>query len=206
MEFQGDFIKRMVQGSLSVFLFFSCTNVTFSQDKKNTLEENPLYPFLTIGILTYLSTSDFDSYAEKDIDWSRFLGTWKEIKRIDTSFQKGLKQVTAEYSLLEDGSIRVTNQGTTETGETNLLVGKALLPNPKVGKLKVSFFYPFFFGDYLILKIDRTGYQTALIGGPDPNFLWLFSRTDSLPIEVETSYIQYAKSIGYFTDRLLSFR
>lgn len=206
MVYRTDFLKYIIQGSLSILLVSGCTNFSIPKDKKNSLEENPLYPFLTIGVLTYLSTSDFDSYAEKDIDWSRFLGTWKEIKRIDTSFQKGLKQVTADYSLLEDGSIRVTNQGTTETGETNVLVGKALLPNPKVGKLKVSFFYPFFFGDYLILKIDRTGYQTALIGGPDPNFLWLFSRTDSLPIEVETSYIQYAKSIGYFTDRLLPFR
>ncbi|EMY61642.1 lipocalin-like protein [Leptospira terpstrae serovar Hualin str. LT 11-33 = ATCC 700639] len=157
-------------------------------------------------MVTYQSTSVFDSYAEKNLDWSRFLGTWIEIQRIDNSFQSGLREVSAEYSLSNDGSIRVFNRGVDLTGNRNQIEGKALLVHPDVGKLKVSFFFPFFFGDYLVLKIDRINYSTALIGGPDPNFLWVFSKTNSIPSEVESDYIEYAKTIGYSTDRLQSFR
>ncbi|MGE8722513.1 lipocalin family protein [Leptospira terpstrae] len=189
-----------------VGIFCGCSSPTFEPSKSRSAEENIFFNLLVTGLVTYQSTSVFDSYAEKNLDWSRFLGTWNEIQRIDNSFQSGLREVSAEYSLSNDGSIRVLNRGVDPTGNRNQIEGKALLIHPDVGKLKVSFFYPFFFGDYLVLKIDRIDYSTALIGGPDPNFLWVFSKTNSIPTEVESDYIEYAKTIGYSTDRLQSFR
>src|SRR5690606_9961166 len=47
----------------------------------------------------------------RDFDIDRYLGKWYEIARIDFYWEKGLKNVTAEYSKNEDGSIRVNNQG-----------------------------------------------------------------------------------------------
>jgi len=44
-------------------------------------------------------------------DTQRYLGTWFEIARLDHSFERGLSQVTAEYALNDDGSIRVINRG-----------------------------------------------------------------------------------------------
>ena len=41
----------------------------------------------------------------------RFLGTWYEVARIDTSFEKDLEQVSALYTLAEDGSVKVLNKG-----------------------------------------------------------------------------------------------
>ena len=41
----------------------------------------------------------------------RYLGTWHEIARLDHSFERGLEQVTAEYSLREDSGVRVLNRG-----------------------------------------------------------------------------------------------
>jgi apolipoprotein D and lipocalin family protein len=116
----------------------------------------------------------------------------------------GLTNVTADYALREDGNIRVKNEGETITGRSSL-EGVAIIVNPSVGKLKVSFLYPLFFGDYLILKIDRNGYQTALIGGPEPNFLWIFSREPTISSVTENEYIQFAKTIGYDTNRLLAY-
>ncbi|MCA1794749.1 MAG: lipocalin family protein, partial [Desulfobacteraceae bacterium] len=37
----------------------------------------------------------------------RYLGKWYEVARLDHSFEKGLSQVTAEYSLREDGGVLV---------------------------------------------------------------------------------------------------
>ncbi len=47
----------------------------------------------------------------KDFDLNKYLGTWYEIARLDHSFERGLEQVTAEYSLREDGGVRVRNRG-----------------------------------------------------------------------------------------------
>lgn len=186
-----------------VFLF-QCSKTGFpTGDSEKNLSE-PFLPLVTTGLGSYLSTSRFDQFAEQNIEWNRFLGTWQEMKRIDNLFQQGLTNVSAEYQLLGDGNIRVINQGTNPNGVSRL-EGIALLPNPNIGKLKVSFLYPFFFGDYLILKIDRTNYQTALIGGPEANFLWIFSREKTISPAVETEYIQYARTIGYDTNRLLAY-
>ncbi|WP_108958419.1 lipocalin family protein [Leptospira ellinghausenii] len=187
-----------------VITFFQCSPSFFPNEKNSSNLENPSLPLISVSLGSYLSPSRFDAYAEKNIDWNRFLGTWIEIKRIDNPFQSGLTNVSAEYSLREDGNIRVKNQGISSNGPTTI-EGIALLPDPNFGKLKVSFLYPIFFGDYLILKIDRQGYQSALIGGPESNFLWVFSREKTISQSIETEYILYAQTIGYDTNRLQKF-
>ena len=47
-----------------------------------------------------------------------YLGRWYEIARLDHSFERGLHQVTADYSVRDDGGIRVSNSGrSAQTGE-----------------------------------------------------------------------------------------
>ena len=41
----------------------------------------------------------------------KYLGKWYEIARLDHSFERGLTRVTAEYSLRDDGGVRVLNRG-----------------------------------------------------------------------------------------------
>lgn len=45
------------------------------------------------------------------MDANQYLGTWYEIARLDHSFERGLEQVTANYSKNADGSIKVINRG-----------------------------------------------------------------------------------------------
>ena len=44
----------------------------------------------------------------------KYLGKWYEIARLDHSFERGLSRVTAEYSLRDDGGVRVLNGGFSE--------------------------------------------------------------------------------------------
>ena len=44
-------------------------------------------------------------------DQNRYLGTWYEIARLDHSFEHGLSDVSATYSVNPDGSIAVLNRG-----------------------------------------------------------------------------------------------
>ena len=41
----------------------------------------------------------------------RYLGTWYEIARMDHSFERGLSNVSAQYSQREGGGVRVVNRG-----------------------------------------------------------------------------------------------
>lgn len=47
----------------------------------------------------------------KNFQAERYLGTWYEIARLDHSFERGLQQITAQYSMRDDGGIKVINRG-----------------------------------------------------------------------------------------------
>lgn len=185
-----------------IFIFAICN----CQTKDNPTVLDNLRPALEIGAIGYFSTSPFDQYAEKNVDLSRFAGSWKEMQRINTGFQAGLSNVMATYTARPDGSIGVRNEGINPSGDRIALEGTALVPSSERGLLKVSFAFPFFFGDFIILRIDRENYRTAMIGGPTPNFLWVFSRTDTIDSRIESAYIEYAKGLGYNTGTLQRFR
>ena len=71
------------------------------------------------------------------------------------------------------------------------------------GKLKVYFFWPFG-GDYWILDLDTVGYQYALIGTPDKNYLWILSRTPQMNNDIYQTLVNKAKSLGFNTTKLLT--
>lgn len=90
-------------------------------------------------------------------DKDRYLGTWYEIARLDHSFEEGLSKVTAEYTLNDDGSIKVINRGyNAEESEWQEAEGRAkFVGDSDVGHLKVSFFGPFY-GSYVVSGWMRT--------------------------------------------------
>ena len=80
-----------------------------------------------------------------NFDLSKYIGKWYEIARLDHSFERGLNNVTAEYSLRDDGGIKVLNRGySAENDEWNEAEGKAyFVESENQGYLKVSFLGPF---------------------------------------------------------------
>ena len=134
----------------------------------------------------------------------RYLGKWYEIARLDHSFERGLSRVTAEYSLREDGGVRVVNRGfSAAKGEWDEAEGKAyFVESPDLGYLKVSFFGPFY-GSYVVFELDREDYQYAFISGPDTSFLWLLARTPTVSVEVLRRFIERSQALGFDTDSLV---
>ena len=49
----------------------------------------------------------------RDFDSTRYLGTWYEVARLDHPFERGLEDVSARYTVKDDGGIRVVNGGMT---------------------------------------------------------------------------------------------
>lgn len=141
-------------------------------------------------------------------DPQQYIGTWYEIARLDNSFEKGLEQVTANYSVNEDGTVKVINRGfNPESGEWKEAIGKAKFvdaPNKdgtRTGRLKVSFFGPFY-GDYNIIELDKPYYNYALVSS-GKEYLWILSRTPQLTYPIKQHLMAKAKELGFPTHELL---
>lgn len=139
----------------------------------------------------------------KDFDSKKYLGKWYEIARMDFAFEKGLTHCTAEYSLKEDGTIKVVNRGyKAKYGKWKESVGEArFIEDEKTGRLKVSFFKPIW-AAYNILTIDDD-YNYALIAGNNLDYLWILSRKPEIPSDIKDKYMDIAKGLGYKTDKLV---
>ncbi len=141
--------------------------------------------------------------AVTPFDKNKYLGTWYEIARMDFKFEKGLERVTATYSLIDENTIRVDNKGySIKEKKWKESIGKARLAgDPSEGRLKVSFFGPFYAG-YNVIAIDPD-YHYALIAGNNLNYLWLLSREKTMPEEIKESYLKQARALGYDTGKLV---
>lgn len=128
----------------------------------------------------------------------RYLGKWYEIARLDHSFERGLTNVTAEYSLREDGGVKVVNRGFDPGKKVwDEAVGRAyFVETPGIGQLKVSFFWPFY-GAYNIVALDKEEYQYSLVAGPDFSYLWILARKPVLDQTIIDSLVQKAGSLGF---------
>jgi apolipoprotein D and lipocalin family protein len=140
----------------------------------------------------------------KPFEVGRYLGQWYEIARLDHSFERGLTQVSATYSLREDGGLAVLNRGwSAKDGAWKTATGKAyFVRDPKEGYLKVSFFGPFY-GSYVIFHLDQKDYRYALVAGPDKSYLWLLARTPTLDAALQRRLIAEAAALGFDTSRLI---
>ena len=115
------------------------------------------------------------------VDIERYMGVWYEIAKYPVIFENGLVGVTAEYTLLDDGRVRVKNQGFkgSFSGELSSITGYATNPDPnEPAKLKVKF-DPFpvnlFRANYWIIELDAN-YEYAVISNPSRSVLWILSK------------------------------
>ncbi|MBJ6800309.1 lipocalin family protein [Geomonas propionica] len=139
-----------------------------------------------------------------NFDVQKYLGNWYEVARLDHSFERGLSRVTAEYSLREDGGLKVINRGyMAKENRWKEATGKAYFADTfDKGYLKVSFFGPFY-GSYVIVDLDHENYQYSLVCGPNTNYLWILSRTPEMQASVRDRLVAKAASLGFDTSKLI---
>lgn len=133
-----------------------------------------------------------------------YLGKWYEIARLDHSFERGLSRVSAEYTLRDDGGVKVVNRGySAKEGKWKDVEGKAFfVQNPDQGYLKVSFFGPFY-GSYIVFELDHEQYQYALVSGPNTSYLWILARTPKLSDDIRDELVKKAAARGFDTNALI---
>jgi len=134
----------------------------------------------------------------------KYLGKWYEIARLDHSFERGLSKVTADYSLRDDGGVRVLNRGYSVTDSSwKEAEGKAyFVKESNQGYLKVSFFGPFY-GSYIVFELDQENYQHALVCGPNKSYLWILAREPKINEDIKGMLIAKAAAAGFDTSKLI---
>lgn len=143
-------------------------------------------------------------YPVEDFDVNRYMGKWYEIARLDHSFERNKHKVTAEYSIRDDGGVKVVNRGFSTTENTwSESEGKAYFVEGKdSGYLKVSFFGPFY-GTYVVFELDKENYQYAYVSGPDKSYLWLLARTPNVDEVLIDQFVKRTRALGFNTDELI---
>ncbi len=182
-SFMRNFIKGSIMKKLFIFtlfvVFFSCSTSNFVREGYPTLE--------SVG----------------NIDLGRYLGKWYEIARYPFFFEDGLVNTTATYSLLENGNIRVVNEGYRDTasGKKETALGEAWIPNKNsTAELKVSFFGPFA-ADYWVIDLDTEDYSYAVVSS-GYKYLWILSRIPKMDEELYASLLQKVAKLGFDIDKL----
>lgn len=145
------------------------------------------------------SKLNVDNSAVKALDLNQYLGEWYELARFDHSFERGMQQCTANYSLQDNGTIKVINRGRRD-GKWKTSEGKVKVTS-EPGVLRVSFFGPFY-SDYRILML-APDYSYAMVGGDGDDYLWILSRTPQLKPETLDQIIYEAHRRGYKTSNLI---
>lgn len=139
-----------------------------------------------------------------NFDVSRYQGKWYEIARLDHSFERGLNDVSATYTVLPDGGVRVINRGyNPDRGGWKEAEGYAkFVGDMNRGSLKVSFFGPFY-GGYHIVALDQKDYRWSMVIGPDRDYLWILSRDKTLPPAVRTALLEQVRQLGIDPGQLI---
>ena len=134
----------------------------------------------------------------------RYLGTWYELARLDHSFERGLSRVTATYTAREDGGIDVLNKGYDDaSGEWKEAAGIAYFVDKlDIGRLKVSFFGPFY-GGYNIIALDKEHYSYSLVCGSSRSYLWLLARAKKLDPAIQSRLLAIARDLEFPVDDLI---
>lgn len=139
-----------------------------------------------------------------NFELERYLGQWYEIARLDHSFERGLDKVSASYARRREGGVEVVNRGYDLRNQRwKEARGKAyFIGDETIGRLKVSFFGPFY-GSYNIIALDRKDYAYAMVCGPNRDYLWILARSPALDPEVLAELIRQAETLGFATAELI---
>lgn len=153
-------------------------------------------------IFLYLGRYSPKISANNEFKIDKYLGKWYEIKRYNHKFEKGLKNVQAEYSFIEPGKVKVLNTGINNLGEKKEFHAIAKVHNAP------NFFrvYPESFslvsGRYNVAWIDDN-YQYAIVTSGSYNYLWFLSRKKEIPNDIYQEMISFVEKLGYDTSKLI---
>jgi apolipoprotein D and lipocalin family protein len=162
-----------------------------------------LISILLLTSMVYAAKKTYHIPAVKNFELNKYLGTWYEIARMPHFFEKDMEQVTADYSLREDGKIKVLNKGYKATKQMwKESEGKAWVPDEnKPSELKVSFVW-FISSDYRIIYLEED-YSLAIVTSKNTKYFWMLSRTPTIDEQYYNKLIKRAAGWGFDVSKFI---
>jgi apolipoprotein D and lipocalin family protein len=148
------------------------------------------------------------------VDLSRYAGKWYEVARLPNRFQnKCAGEVTANYSHLEGGQLKVVNECRQQNGQITRVEGRARLADKggPSSKLEVRFapawlaWLPVVWGDYWIIDL-APDYSYSVVGAPDRKYLWILARQPQMDEAIYQRIVERAAARGFDVSRLIKTR
>lgn len=160
--------------------------------------------FALLPLLTHCTGVPDGMEPIRNFDLDGYLGTWYEIARLDHRFERGLTAVSASYSLRDDGGVKVVNRGyNIEDRKWEEAIGRAfLVGEPDIGRLKVSFFGPFY-GGYNIIALEQAVSECSMVAGPSRSYLWILCRQTNPDKAVVGKLVAHAERLSFAVDELI---
>lgn len=154
---------------------------------------------------THVSTTNM---PVPSLDLKRYSGQWYGIAHVPLFLQrKCARDMTATYTLREDGSLHLLSTCRQEDGDIDTVEGIARPVTGHSGTLEVRFlprwasWMPMTWDDYWIIELDPE-YRWAVIGGPDREHLWILSREPAMARTLFNQIKRRALQRGYDLDGL----
>ena len=126
----------------------------------------------------------------------------------DPSVRQCADNITATYSTLPDGQVRVHNACRTRDGKMDDADGVARTTNKAPGALEVRFapswlaWLPWVWADYWVLDVDPD-YRWAVVGSPSRDYLWVLSRDTHMQRPQFEALRHRAAERGYPIEKLV---
>jgi len=148
-----------------------------------------------------------------DLDLRRYAGLWYEYARLPNGYQVDCTgEVTADYSLREDGSMQARFSCMNPECEVLSAVGE-MRPSRRFtphdpAKLEIRFESDWLsapssvWRDHWILYVDPD-YQHAMIGTPDRRCLWMLGRERVPDRSAIQHMLRYAAQLGFSVNKVL---
>lgn len=205
-------LNSIIWSSRFVHTCMGYLKTVIKQGEKTKMLFKSVFAATALTIISLSTTTRAETVAPQPVDQvdiQRYAGKWYEIAHLPMYFQrKCVSNITAQYSVNADQTMRVLNSCRIANHEMISSEGEAYPQNAGNSKLKVSFlpqglrWIPFSKGHYWILRIDPE-YKVALVGGPSIKYLWILSREPQLDEATYQSYLQTAKHYGYDVTKLI---
>ena len=155
---------------------------------------------ITFGSVTITAAGGADQAPVQSvakIDLARYMGGWYEIARLPNRFQNGCAESHTDFSLRDDGKIRVVYTCRDDKdGSLRQAKGRAWIIDPASNaRLKVSFFWPFR-SEYWIIGLGNE-YEYSVVASPDRKYLWILSRTAEMRDDLYAEILQGVERQGF---------
>jgi len=157
---------------------------------------------LLLAALTGCSSYPPIRIAEQ-VDIDRFMGDWYVIANIPTFLEKDAHNAVESYALNDDGSIATTfsfNAGGFD-GERKVYRPTGYVgEDPSNAVWGMQFVWPIK-ADFRILHVDPD-YQSTIIGRLARDYVWIMTRTPTIPEAEFTELTRIVAEAGYDVSRL----